>query len=468
MKVLLINPLTPEKRMIHNTPNLGLGYIATALRKNGFSVEVCDGMKKGMTNKKLIDRLMRADYDVAGCQVYTCSLKESLEILKLIKSKNPGCITVAGGPHPSGDPEQVLTDLTEADFAFRGEAEEGLPKLLNKLAGHQECAFEEIPNLVRRDKDRILCNPLQPVENLDSLGMPSWDLIAPNEYPNAPIGAFARNFPLTTISCTRGCAHYCTFCANTRIMGRKLRARSSQSILAEMQLLYYDHGIREFQIIDDCFTSNRTIAMEVCRGIIESGMEISISFPNGVRIESLDEELLQSLEQAGCYSLGMAIETGSQRIMDHMRRGQTLEMIRDQVAMVRRACNIRMTGFFIIGYPEEKVEDVLETIRLSRSLPFSRANFTLWMPVPGSEMTEKLRKEGKLKDVDPDRIVINKISYVSENMTWDQMRKYFIKAYAGFYLRPAIIIGLLREIRSFEQFKYIMTRVFKLFFVKSE
>lgn len=459
MKVLLINPLTPERKLIHNTPNLGLGYIATALKKSAFPVDICDGMKKGMNRHALLERLKRDDYDVAGIQVYTCTIPESRETLRAIKAVNPSIITVVGGPHPSGDPEGVLQTLVDADFGLRGEGEEGFPKLLRKLSGREDCTFNDIRNLIWRSEKGVHINPHQPIQDLDTVEMPSWDLIAPHEYPDAPIGAFAKKFPLTTISCTRGCAHHCTFCANTRIMGTKLKTRSRDWILREMSLLYNHYGIKEFQIIDDCFTSDRKLAVSICEGIIESGMDISISFPNGVRIESLDKHLVQLLEKAGCYSLGMAIESGSQRIIDHMRRGQTLEMIKSSVEMVSQTTSIRMTGFFILGYPEETEEDIKKTIQIARNLPLSRANFTIWMPVPGSEMTEKLKKEGQLKDIDCSKVVINKISYVSEKLSRSQLRMLIVTAYMLFYFRPKILVGLFREIHSFEQLCFIARRI---------
>ncbi|MEW6601326.1 MAG: radical SAM protein [Nitrospirota bacterium] len=467
MNVLLINPLTPERRMIHNTPNLGLGYLAAALRKRGFHVDMCDGMKTGMSYEKLRQRLLRGDYDVAGVQVLTCTVKRAKAVLGMIKGLNPEIITVIGGPHPSGDPEGVLNDIREADFSFRGEGEEGLPELLKKLRGDKNMDFADIHNLVWRVNGKVIANPLQPVQDLDSVGLPSWDLINPHEYPYSPIGAFARRCPLTTISCSRGCAHSCTFCANTRIMGKQLRTRGKASILEEIRLLYSMYGIREFQIVDDCFTSNKQNAIDVCREIIKSGLDISISFPNGVRIESLDEELLHYLELAGCYSLGMAIESGSQRIMDHMRRGQTLALVEEKVSLVKKTSKIRMSGFFIIGYPEEEEDDILRTIGFAKKLPLHRANFTLWMPVPGSEMTERLRKDGRLKDLDTDNVVINKISWAPGKIEKDRIRKLFIKAYSSFYLRPKILIGLLTEIRNFEQLKFILSRVFCLFSLKS-
>jgi radical SAM superfamily enzyme YgiQ (UPF0313 family) len=454
MKVLLINPITCERGMFAATPNLGLGYLATALRRNGFEVDIWDGMKKDMTKKLLTERLKRLDYDAIGIQVYTCSVKEAEEALKLVKSLNPEVVRIVGGAHASGDSANVLNAL-DAHYAFRGEAEIGLPKLLRKLKGEEDCGFEEIHHLIWRDG----CNPLAPIKDVTALGIPSWDLINPNEYPNAPIGAFVKSFPLATISCSRGCPHQCTYCANKLIMGRGMRARSKESIIEELDLLYNKYGVREYQIIDDCFTSKRSLAEGVCNEIINRGWKMNITFPNGVRVESLDEELLKLLERAGCYSIGMAIESGSQRIVDHMKRNQNLEKIKEKVELVARVTKIRMTGFFIMGYPAEEREDILKTIKLAKELPLKRAQFTIWIPVPGSEMTETLKREGKLNIKNLSSVVLNQINYVPENLTEDELQKLLRRAYYEFYFRPKIIFGLLTEIQSLEHLKNILRRV---------
>jgi len=458
IRVLLVNPITGERGMFAATPNLGLGYLATALRRNGLEVDIWDGMKKDMTTKKLGERLNKLDYDAIGVQVYTCSVEEAQETLTKVKSLNNKVIRIIGGAHVSGDSENAMNQL-DADFAFRGEAEIGLPKILNKISGKEDCAYEDIHHLIWRDNGKIIRNELKPIEDVTSLGLPSWDLINPNEYPNAPIGAFVKNFPLATISCTRGCPHHCTYCANALIMGRRLRVRSPESVLEEIGMLYKDYGVREFQIIDDCFTSKKSLAVSVCEGIIEKGLKIGFTFPNGVRVESLNEEMLKLLERAGCYSIGMAIESGSQRIIDHMKRRQKIESIREKVDLVSRITKIRMTGFFIIGYPAEEREDILKTIKLAKELPLKRAQFTIWIPVPGSEMTENLKREGKLNIKNLSSVVLNQINYVPENMTEDELQKLLRRAYLEFYLRPKILLGLLAEIQSWEHLKNILRRV---------
>jgi radical SAM superfamily enzyme YgiQ (UPF0313 family) len=462
MKVLLINPLTLEDSMVNITPNLGLGYIAASLRNNGFEVEIWDGVKKNMTKVKLEERLKKLDYDVAGYQVYTRSVGEVEEGLEKVKSLNPKLITIIGGPHPSGDPEGSISYL-KADFVFRGEAEIGLVQLLKKLSGQEDHRLEDINNLIWKRNGKIVCNPLQPIEDLDKVGIPAWDMIDPNEYPYAPIGAFSKKFPLTSISTTRGCPYQCTFCANNTIMGRKVRARSTEIVLREMELLHDKYGVREFQIIDDNFTSKKTLTLGVCKGIVERGWDISLSFPNGVRLSTLDEDILKLLEKAGCYSLGLGIESGSPKTLKDMKKAQSVDEIRGKVKLIDKVTKIRTTGFFIIGYPTEEREDILQTIRLSKELPINRAQFTICLPVPGSEMTEQLIKDGKMAKVDFSDITFQNIVHVPEKMTLKELRKLRMKAYMEFYLRLRVIVGLLSEVQSVEHVKFILRRIRKLF-----
>ncbi len=118
-----------------------------------------------------------------------------------------------------------------------------------------------------------------------------------------------------------------------------------------------------------------------------------------------------------------------------------------------------MTGFFILGYPAEDREDIIKTIKLAKKLPLKRAQFTIWIPVPGSEITEKLKKEGKLNIKNLSGVVLNQINYVPEKLTEDELQKLLRRAYVEFYFRPKIIIGLLAEIQSWEHLKNILRRV---------
>ncbi len=169
------------------------------------------------------------------------------------------------------------------------------------------------------------------------------------------------------------------------------------------------------------------------------------------------------LEKAGCYSLGLGIESGSPRTLKNMKKAQSIDEIMEKVELIHRVTKIRTTGFFIIGYPTEDKEDILQTIEMSKKLPIDRAQFTICLPVPGSEMTEQMIKAGKLKDVSFSDISFQNIVHVPDNMSMKELRKYRTKAYMEFYLRFRIIFGLLAEIQSLEHVKFIFRRVLKLF-----
>ncbi len=151
-------------------------------------------------------------------------------------------------------PEDLFTRAGEGlDFSFVGEAEIGLPRLLGGL-NHGRRNLSDIPGLVWRENGRIRSNPPAFAEDLDALGMPAWDLIHPETYPESQHGAFYQKFPIAPILVTRGCPYPCTFCAGHVVSGRKIRRRSIDHVLDEIQYLYSKFGIREFHVVDDNFT----------------------------------------------------------------------------------------------------------------------------------------------------------------------------------------------------------------------
>ena len=489
MRILLINPIINQPKIVNVLPNIGLAYLATALRRKTEArgqrtevksvVEVWDGLKKGKTYQKLEERLRRLDYDLIGFQVFTVALSKVKEEIGLVKSLNPKIIVVVGGPHPSADPQGTLRYLKDADFGIVGEGEISLPRLVEAIE-HQRSTrkstvhspqsivhreqWETIPGLVFRKGEEIVCNQKEPIEDLDSLGHPSWDLIDPNDYPQAPIGAFVQNFPLAGIQATRGCPYNCTFCAAHSIMGRKLRSRRAENVLEEIELLYNNYGVREIHIVDDNFTFNKDLVKEVCEGITRRGIKVSLAFPNGIRLGTLNKEILQLLELAGCYSVSLGIESGSARVLEEIKKKQTVEEIREKVALIKEVTKIRITGFFIIGFPQEEEEDILKTISLAKELPLSRAQFAMYLPIPGSEMYERLKEEGKMSEEKFNSLLFqNTNCYLNEKITLFRFKILRLKAYFEFYLRPRIIWGLLREIKSLDQLRFIIRRIVKLF-----
>ena len=359
MEILLVTPISHTHYVI---PPIGLGYLATAARQNGFNdIAILDCIKEQHSFEDFKAFIEKEQPKLVGFQVFSYDVVNTNKCLSIIKEVNPGIITVIGGVHLSATGAQGLQGMPQADYGFMGEAEIGFPLLLKKILIEEDITFDQIPGLIyRTNDDSVKVNPRVVNEELDVLGFPAWDLMPPASYPDNPQGAFYQNFPIAPISTTRGCPFPCTFCASPVNMGSKLRKRSIAHVLKEMELLYNDFGVREFHIIDDAFNVDKNRVVEFCDGIEKRGWKISYTFPNGLRLNMLDEKVLTRMKETGAYAFTVGIESGSQKILDDMKKHLTLELIKEKVDLIRKI-GLEPSGFFIIGFPTETKEDILKT-----------------------------------------------------------------------------------------------------------
>jgi radical SAM superfamily enzyme YgiQ (UPF0313 family) len=329
--------------------------------------------------------------DAIGFQLFSYDVNIIQDYLRSARSAAPAAVLIAGGPHPSGEPEGTLRRLSGLDYAFKGEAEIGFPLLLRRLQG-DPVSPGEIPGLVYRDRDTVLVSPSALVQDLDLLPLPAWDLLAPERYPEAPHGAFTRSFPTAPIITSRGCPCPCTFCAGRAINGRRMRIRSLESVADELALLH-GRGIREFHIEDENFTLNKERTLLFCELLEKQGLGMSWSLPSGIRIDTLDREMLDAMERAGCYSLALGIEFGTDRILSLTGKGIDIATIEARLELFRGR-GIKTTGFFLFGIPGESLGEMEETLRFALRLPLNRAQFNNFMPLPGSTAWDDLKSRG--------------------------------------------------------------------------
>ena len=370
MKILLVKPYNLSD---HIQPSLGLGYLATAVR-NKNEVEILDCIKDNIKINRFSQIIDDHRPDLVGFQCYTFDLNFIKGALDAIKRINENIVTVTGGPHPSALPREVMEYFGEKlDFAFKGESERNFSLFIDSL-NSKNMNFSDIPGLVWREGSQIRVNDCSFENNLDNLGMPSWDLIHPETYPESQHGAFYKKFPIAPIILTRGCPYQCTFCAGRLVSGTKLRKRGIPSVLEEINMLYQKYGIREFHVIDDNFVLDASYAKEFLRQLINQNLDISWATPNGIRIDHLDDELLYLMKKSGLYIISMGIESGSDRILKLMKKNLDVKKIKDKIKLVKNA-GLDMAGFFILGFPNETKEDIQKTIRLSLELDLMRANF---------------------------------------------------------------------------------------------
>jgi len=457
MKLLLVVPYNITDNI---QPPLGLGYLATACRANQHNVSIIDCLKDGIKIDDLMKKINNLKPDVIGFQCHTFDLRFVKEILKDCKNLRADIITVLGGAHPSAAPEQSFAYFKDfLDFIFVGEAEKGLPMLLDKLENKISIDFTEIPGLAWRDDNNVYINPKIYIEDLDSLGMPAWDLLSPEKYPETPHGAFFNKFPVVPIIFTRGCPYLCAFCAAHLVVGRKIRKHSIDFMLKEIIYLYNTHKIREFHIVDDNFAFDKNYAKEFLKSLIALNLDISLATPNGVRIDTLDEELLYLMKKSGLYLISLGIESGSDRILKNEKKNITVKEIREAVSLIHSA-KIDVAGFFIIGFPDETKEEIMKTINFSLKLGLLRANYFTYLPFPGTSSYNELASKGELEGVEWDRFDFMTAAYVPKGMTRRELRYLQRLAFFKFFIRPKIVWGNLRGIKSFNHFGFLIRRFF--------
>lgn len=461
MRILFINP---PSNTHYRVPPLGLGYCSSAVAGHGHVGHLLDFQRERTTFVDLARVMTRFRPHVIGVQSFSCDIAAAVRVMTFCRYLNPDVTIILGGAHASGLGEQVLTEVPDCDFAYRGEAEEGLPRLLDLFDAQNITAetLANVPGLLWRDVahgGRPMSNGQSFPSPLDELAIPDWKLMDPRLYPLVPQGVFYRQAPIAPILTSRGCPYRCTFCAGPIMTGHKLRLRSVEGIMEEVSLLVRNYGVRELHIVDDTFTSSKQRVMAFCEALRRSFPTMSFTMPNGVRLDTLDREMLQAMKVAGCHSLIVGIESGSQRILDDMHKGTTCEEIREKITLIHEI-GLSVRGFFIIGYPTETKEDIEKTIAFATALPLEGAHFSSFLPLPGTEITRQLLHDGELSAITYSRLFYSKIPYHPPAVSHADIGKLIRRAYLAFYLRPAIMVKLIGQIRSPRHLLEIVRRFF--------
>jgi len=454
MDVLLIRP--PQKTN-EIQPPLGLGYIASNV-KDICNVKILDCIKDKINIKKFKEFIKENKYDIIGFQCYSMDIGVVKELSNFIKSIYPKTFLVVGGPQPSLDPINTLQYLEVVDYGFCGEAEDGFKDLINFLK-NKKPDLDKIPGLIYKKTNKFIKNETKRIEDLDRLN-PGWEFFNLKSYPVAPHGAFFKQAPTAPLIVTRGCPFNCTYCGGPIISGRKVRSHSVDYIINQIEYLVKNYGIREIHIEDDNFTINRKFVIDFCNKLIEKNFGITWAFPNGVRIDTLDKELVQLMKKAGLYSLSFGIESGSDRIRKLMKKNLDSKTILEKLEMIKSE-GIPLIGFFIVGYPGETEEDINETINFALKLPLDRATFSAFKPFPGTSAYNELKAKGELGDLIWENFSLDKIAWSSKEIGNKKLKNLRRKAFLKFYARPKIQFKMLTSIRSLSHLKYITVRIFR-------
>jgi anaerobic magnesium-protoporphyrin IX monomethyl ester cyclase len=467
LKILLALPIR-EGENLQIAPDLGLLYLGTALRTHGHRITLLDCPKEGFTYHDFKRFVHEGNFDVVGMRCFSRDHNYVNHHLNIVKHVSPKALTLAGGPHPSALPAFVLEGMPALDFAWQSEAEDSLPLLLQYFEDYgihiPEDLLATIPGLIRRQGNEVLANPAGYTRDLDAFGLPAWEMLDPTSYPGV---LYREHYPIVT---TRGCPYPCTYCNTPRLSGRRLRHRSVDHVIEELRLLKARYGAGRFTVYDDEFTLNRKYAYTLCQTMIDKGLDMKWDSLAGVRLDSLDPELLRVMEASGCEALSVGIESGNERVQKAIRKQVTVETIRKQVEMMKGCSKIKIMGYFMIGFLDETEAEIVDTIKLALQLPLHRANFNIVIPIPGTALFDELVRFGKvrLQDINWDECNVDQITFERDGISGRRLQQLRRGAYLRFYGRPRIMWELSLETLSNREVLRAVLRKLQLLFSRRE
>lgn len=380
-RILLIRPDYQDSHYEYTGLPAGLGYISEALERAGIEHKVFD-MSLNRKKEQLQKCISIFKPELIGISMMSFKYKDHYALADFIKEKNPCIEVIAGGPHVSTFREDVLKECRSIDYGVTLEGEFAVKELCLR-----EVKPKDVKGLLYREGGNVIYSgDREFIVDLDSIPFPRYQHFDIKRYP-----AF---IPLLT---SRGCPYNCIFCPVKVTIGKKLRVRSPDSVVGEIEY-WYKAGVRVFNIIDDNFSFNKKRVLDICSEIKNRKLEgLTLSCRNGVRADTIDREMLVAMKDAGFNYLAFGVESGSEKMLNIIKKGEKLADVENAI---RNACDLgyMVTLFFIIGLPHETEEDAYKSLLLATKYPVFDIRFYNPIPFPGTELYAWVKQNGYFRE----------------------------------------------------------------------
>jgi radical SAM superfamily enzyme YgiQ (UPF0313 family) len=413
MRILLLHPSRNDTidRLIR-LPPLGLACVGGALRAAGHEVLVIDAAVEPRWEARLGEVLSGWRPRAVGISASTIMLKPALDLAARTKDADPATSVILGGVHATLFPGEVLREGV-IDLAVHGEGEQTTVELL--AAVERSESLHAIAGIAFRDGNGPRVNGRRPpIQNLDDLPLPAYDLL--------PMGLYSTPFSatgaVTSIVTSRGCPYSCTFCDAFVVHGRKYRAHSAERVVTEIRHLVREFGVREVLFKDSEFTLDRHRVEGFCDLMTRGGPRVT--WTCSTRVNRVDGPLLRKMAAAGCRVIQFGIESADPAVLDALKKGITLEQVREAFRSAR-AEGIDTVANLMVGSPGETRGSIEATRRLIREIRPDHLNVQVLVPYPGTELHRTLQGQS-LVDAEESR----------------HRRRTLLRS---FYLRPGRILG---------------------------
>jgi len=382
-QVLFLHPAYQQKEIIYFP--LGLGYVAGACRDAGIAVACLDLNLNRLSDEELIVAIRCDGSKIIGISGFLMQLSEAMRLATCIKSHLPDVVVALGGVMICGCEEHILRN-SMADFVFSGEAEEIFPDIVKSVYAGND--YKKFSGVVHLDGSTIKLQQAVLVYDLDRLPLPAYDLFPIEHYAERNYHSLP-NKRLMDIICSRGCPFCCEYCINSKRESH-VRYRSTEKIVAEIRFLRDRYKVTDFHFCDENFTTSKKRGLEICAAVKPE----HISWITSCRADSLDEEFVIALRDAGCRLLIIGFESASDTILRAMNKKTTTSIYSRTIALLRRL-KMPFLANFMIGMPIETPETIAETVLfcVKNKLIYGPSYVT---PFPGTKLYDEMRS--KIKD----------------------------------------------------------------------
>lgn len=432
-------------------PPISLLYIATVLKESGHLVKLLDagGERKPISEvKKEIE-----NYQVVVISTSTMTFNEDAQVLAELKKENNKLTTIIFGSHPTFMPHYSLAK-DAVDIIVQGEPEFIIRDLMGALEKKDD-SWKKTKGIGFREKGKVIINEPYPyIKDLDALPFPDRKMLSEDiDYFNPVV----KRLPYTTVITSRGCPGKCSFCTVPFFYGKKVRYRSWESAIEELEIIQ-NQGYKEVFFRDETFTFYKERNIRICQEIIKR--KIDLTWICNARVGTVDRETMRLMKEAGCHMIKFGVESGAQKILDNLKKGITVEQTRETFAWAHEV-SMKTHAHIMLGSPGETEETVEQTIRFVKEIAPATATFGLCTPYPGTELFLKVvQRHPEIKDGSAcDLRRLHTKGFFNEaftQLTKRELERNITKAYRRFYFRPSYLIRSLGRIRSKDELKRLI------------
>ena len=377
VKVALVSPPPPSPLAFvdYQNPLISLAYLAAALEKNGYEVMVIDSPALHITYKNVEQEITRFKPDIVGITSVTATYTSALEVARAIKKTLPQALIVFGGPHVTITDEKIIMQQPEVDVVVKGEGEQTIVDLARYMSG--VTSLNEVAGITFRKNGQVVHTQSRPcIENLDELSHPAY-----HYFPLSKYRIFGKlGLPMIT---SRGCPSQCTFCLIPQIAGNYFRARTPANVVNELEWLRDEYKPDFITFNDEIFTYNKKRVLEICSEIRQR--KIRLPWDCQTRVDLISQELLYKMRIANCQLISFGVESGSQEILNAMKKGTTVQQNETAIKWAKEA-GLSVTISLIIGYPGETKETIKQTIDFIKKTEPDDIYLYLPTPYPSTEL----------------------------------------------------------------------------------